>query len=348
MAKNYFSATQINAANYCTMKYYLVYTLHKKPLRLSSYVRGSLLHDLINHFWDRMGTPEQVSKKSSGKKYFDAESFARYAQGKWKRIIIADKHAESKITWAYKEQPWAILGLLPKVNVPLFNLLFEQGRPLFSELPFDFLVDGKRIVGRIDEIRMENRQIILRDYKSGRPWLGDMKLKYDPQLTIYNVALCSLCLSDKGIANALGLEGKLDEFMAGQRFTSPNIEEEFFMIDALGIDKEKVKTAPPPINKTRRKDEHFLEVLKMIEGVQISINGGNVYPERGRKCDDCDVKHECDKELENVDRGILKDKGQIFFSFVSPSYIRKKEEQKEPPPVQKKFRFRYKRNETKT
>lgn len=63
------SATRINVANYCRMRYYLNYvdSDKPKPLRLSAYVRGSLLHALIDNFWDKLGTPDEVAKKSSGK-----------------------------------------------------------------------------------------------------------------------------------------------------------------------------------------------------------------------------------------------------------------------------------------
>ena len=49
MQKEFWSATKIDSANYCMMRYYLKYVdpLKPKPLKLSSYIKGRLLHGLI-------------------------------------------------------------------------------------------------------------------------------------------------------------------------------------------------------------------------------------------------------------------------------------------------------------
>ena len=345
MASFYWSATKINVANYCTMRYFLRYVRGVEPLRLSAYVKGSLLHSIIENFWKRIGNPEEVkstSKKFKDKKYFDEESFVKYVQGKWKRIIVADEKSKKKISWKYKEEPWIILDSLGKVAHPLYYNLLEQGPPIFSELSFDFEVGRKRFRGRIDEVRVENGKIILRDYKSGWPRVGEMKLKHDPQLTLYNVGLVSLCKQDKRIARKLGIEGKLEEFMSGALFVSPNIEEQFFMIEALSLDPSKVKIIPDVVNKTKRTDNHFFELIKMVEGTQESINRGIVYPERGKKCDLCDLKYACDKELKNANKGNFSEEdGQGILSFAVPSYAKK--EEIKPKIKQKRIRFRYKK-----
>src|SRR3989344_8854128 len=144
MSRSYWSATRINAANYCIMRYHLRYVLKEEPLRLSAYVKGSLLHSLIEHFWEKLGTGEEAAKKSSKKKYHDAESFAKYAKGKWHGIIIADEPAPNKITWNYKEEPYTVLNSISKVCHPLFKRLFQEGPPIFSELGFDFMANGFR------------------------------------------------------------------------------------------------------------------------------------------------------------------------------------------------------------
>jgi len=312
------SATRINTANYCRMKYYLTYADpdKPKPLRLSAYVRGSLLHGLIENFWDKLGTPEEVSKKTSKKKYYDAESFARYAQGKWSGIIFADDSVKEKykgyisqgntdesdkikshlIYWKDDQEKWIIKAGLKKECEPLFSCLINEGRPLFSELPFDFILNNRRFTGRLDEVRMNNGKVKIRDYKSGNPWVGDEKRDFDPQLTMYNVSLCSLCYSDRELAAKLGLESSLvDKFMGNPMYINPDFEVEFFMIDSLGIDpaNPKIREVPPLIVGSERRDEHFFEVIKMIEGIEESIRTRNIYPERGRKCDSCDMKLNC-------------------------------------------------------
>lgn len=345
------SATKINIANYCTMRYYLRY-IHpnrEKPLRLSAYVKGSLLHDSIEKFWLRLGNKEEAlstSKRFKNKKYSDAFSFSKYIQGKWKRIIVANKMAKNKITWSYESEPWVVLDFLSKLSFPLFDNLVKQGPPLYAELPFDFIVDNKRFRGRIDEVRKKGEKIIIRDYKSGKPWVGYMKLKHDPQLTLYNAGLSAIVKSDKDIVKKLGLEKIADNFTKDRVYTSPFIQEEFFMIEALALDSEKVKTIPNPVNKTSRKDEHFIELLKMVEGTQKSIESGNFYPERGQKCDYCDMNEVCDKELENAGKGDFMDKhGQTMLNFAYPDYAREKKEKElnknSKNPDQKRLRFRY-------
>ena len=333
MTNFYWSATKVNVANYCDMKFFLRYFLKKEPLRLSAYVKGSLLHSLIENFWEKLGTPEEAvstSKKFKNKKYFDAESFAKYAQGLWKRIIVADKNAP-KISWSYKEEPWVIVSQMEKICIPLFNYFVNNPRPLFKELPFDFKVGNERFKGRIDEIRVRDGKIILRDYKSGYPWVGEMKLKHDPQLTLYNAGVCARLHSDLEFVRQLGLEGKIDEFMAGNSFVSPNLSLEFFMIEALGVNPEKVKSVPNPINSTSRKDTHFYEVLKMVEGTKRAAETGDIHPEFGKKCDICDEKRACDEESEKIGQGWMEHKGNLSLEFIHPEYIKRNNEENTPP-----------------
>lgn len=355
--KNYVSPTEINTANYCAMRHYLRYSLGKPSLRLSVYVRGSLYHSLIEHFWERLGEPDEIKKNKNGtitsqKKYHDRQSFVEYARGKWSGILAADRANRTKgkegITWKYDNEMWVILNGMPKICRPLFDYLLNAGQPAFSELPFDFAVPshGLRIKGRIDEVRLLNGEVIIIDYKTGKPWLGMMKLKHDPQLTIYSAGLCSLIKFDPAIREKLGLEGRVEEFMAGGKFISPNIKEAFFMIDALGIDPEKVKNVPEPLYDTKREDRHFIEVIKMIKGVKMSNNLGNIYAESGKKCDDCDERHWCDKEFEKINVGEYVDEsGQVYLSLATPLYLKKEElgAVALPQMEQSKFRFQYKR-----
>ena len=62
------SASRIDVANYCRMRYYLKYVEKEKSLKLPAYVKGSLLHSLIESFWKKNGTPEEAAKKSGDKK----------------------------------------------------------------------------------------------------------------------------------------------------------------------------------------------------------------------------------------------------------------------------------------
>lgn len=347
MGTNYVSATQINVANYCDFRYFLRYVKGVQPLRLSAYVRGSLLHQLVENFWKRLGTEEQVEidkkrrvKAAEKKKYYDAESFADFATRKWMSITIADKTAKEKIAWSYESEPYIIKNTMKKLCIPLFTHLHVEGPPLFSELGFQFYVGNTKFKGFIDEIRIVDGKIVVRDYKSGRPWLGEMKLKHDPQLTLYATAVCALIKEDRDFARALGLEEKFEEFMQGQTFISPLIEEQFFMMDALAVDSEKVKSMPEVINRTSRRDEHFFELYNMILGVKKTMETGNVFPERGRKCDSCDLMKACDSEHSNAGNGLyLGENRQLSLGFAIPLYARPQD----LPTIsleQKKFRFR--------
>ena len=362
----YWSSTKVNTANYCGMRYYLRYMAGKKSARLSAYVKGSLLHSAVEHFWDRLGTPEEVastSKQFKDKKYSDAAGFVKHLQGKWWSIVIADRSAEEKMSWRYESEPFVIKGQLKPICTALFDHLVKIGPPIFSELPFDFQIEDERFKGRIDEVRKApDGKISVIDYKSGRPWIGAMKLAHDPQLTLYNVGLCSMIKSYPKIQAALGLEGRVEEFMGGGRFVSPNLREGFFMIESLSIDPAKVKTMPEVIYETTRTDENFFEFLKMIRSVKRRASEGDVYPERGKKCDDCDVRIDCDLELKRVNTGTYCDKkGNGVFDFASPAYSRKDdigeissvvlEPEKPPAPltksqmnkIQPPFHFRYKK-----
>ena len=345
------SATRINTANYCRMRHWLTYVDPRKPkrLRLSVYVKGSLLHGLIENFWEKLGTPEEVDKKSSRKKYHDAEGFAKYAKGKWQSIIIADNHLREKyeqeqdeeeaeklenklIYWRDNNDKYQIKNTLPKICKPLFDSLHEEGPPLFTELSFNFVIGDKRFRGKIDEVRKRDGKIVIRDYKSGRPWVGYMKASFDTQLTLYNVGLCSLAHENEEIAEKLGLEKKVvEQYMGNPRFIDPNFIVEFFMIEALSIDLgPRIKTIPPVIVSSYRNDNHFFELIKMINGSQRDIDTGNIYPERGRKCDSCDVRHVCEDQLYMSKAGELTDKnGQKLFSFVIPYFMLKDEQESE-------------------
>lgn len=349
-----YSSSKIDVANYCIMRFFLKYCERKKPLRLSAYVKGGLFHKIIEEFWSKLGTEEEVAKKYRTKKaYFDSDSFAKHVVRRWNQLVKADyksrenleKETNEKtikriknrlIYWRDEGERWTIRASLKRISEPLFDKLIEEGRPVYSELPFDFILFGRRFSGKIDEVRMKDKKIIIRDYKSGKPWIGRMKLNHDPQMTVYNVGLCSLCYDNEEFARTLNLGEERKRLMGNPIYVNENFSHEFFMIEALPIiakeeskkkDWEKnIKSVYPTI----RTDKHFFEVIKMIEGVEKAVSIGNVYPERGRKCDDCDENIACEEKLELADQQVIKDlSGQGFFSFAAPLYMK---------PIKKKSR----------
>lgn len=349
----YWSSSKVNAANYCNMRYFLRYLLGYQEERISPYVKGSHWHNLIEHIRDRFGEQHEIKRNKKGtiiskKKYYDAEGFVDYAQGTWQSILKADETAEEKIAWKYDGEGYVMKSQFKSIGIPLFESLMAEDEPIFIELPFDFKIGKERFKGRIDEVRVTDGTIVVRDYKSGRPWIEYMKLKHDPQLTLYNVGLCTLIRSDphvrRKIEEKLDKEILMDDFMAGNGFVSPNMEMQFFMIEALGLDPDKVKTVPEPVNRSGRKDEHFFEVLNMVQGVRTSVNIGNVYPERGKKCDSCSMKYICDKELEKTAAPIYIDKNnQSLLNFAAPLNTEKPEPDLTKMKKQQKIRFQYRR-----
>ncbi|VVB77601.1 PD-(D/E)XK nuclease superfamily protein [uncultured archaeon] len=352
--KEYWSASRIDVANYCRMRYYLKYIEHEKSARLSAYAKGSLLHEGIEHFWDRLGTEEEVAKKKNGKKYYDGESFSKYLQGKWLRTVIGSEHTKNpdqKIAWRFEGEQWVIKNSIPGICMPLFEYIKEEGPPLFSELEFDFSLDSMRFKGYIDEVRIRDGKVVIRDFKSGSPFLGNMKVDNDPQLTFYNAGLCAKCFVDPNFSKTLGLEKVSSQFVGNPYFIYPEIEEEFFMIEALPkirqAESESKKEAPKKsdfaneedykeaikrrdrilgnipsvILKTKRRDEHFYELIKMIKGAKEAVKVGDIYPERGRKCDICDMKYACEKKLDQVTKPVMHDKkGHMLFDFMKAPY----------------------------
>jgi len=101
------------------------------------------------------------------------------------------------------------------------------------------------------------------------------------------------------------------------------------MIEALPIMAIPEKEKKPwqkkikAMHSTKRTDNHFFEVIKMIDGVEESIRSGNVYPERGRKCDSCDEEIACEKRLQLASQRLTADiNKQGFFSFAAPRYMK--------------------------
>jgi len=358
------SATRVDKANYCRFGYALHYVEKSPELNLPVFPKGRLLHDLTQHFRKRLGKEENISLatgkyKGNRVKYHDAESFGRYAWRCWTKIVMSDylnrtklekilhttkerrlseKEVKEKesieerlVDWGDITEKWTIRESIPKICEPLFNILINEEKPLFSELAFKFIAGKYIIKGRIDAVFNRNGKVVIRDYKSGRPWIGPMKFNHDPQLTIYNVGLCNLAFTNVETARKLGLEERRNEYMGNPIFADPEFEMEFFMMEAPKVAKdlkEKAKgkksknpRVPKTIYTTNRTDDHFYEVLAMIRGTEISIANGDYYPERGRKCDSCSMKLACNEELKKARDKIATERdGQILIYETAPLY----------------------------
>lgn len=268
----------------------------------------------------------------------------------WDYLCIKAEKSKRPVSWSFEGERWVIKNKLEKICMNLFPVLQEEGPPLFSELKFKFSLFEKIFQGKIDEIRVRDGKVIIRDYKSGRPYMGEMKLDFDPQLTIYNVAVNRMASEDEEFARKLGLETQRENSKENQLYANPNFQEEFFMIEAparlIEQKSQGKKTTLRTIHPTKRTDNHFLEVISMIDSVQDRVNDGNIVAERGRKCDFCDVKHACKKKLNEVGIGFMADrKGQFFLDFAVPAFAReeytKSGGKRKKDPAQKRFHWRY-------
>jgi|SRR3989344_9549768 len=316
--KDIWSATRIDVANYCRMRYYLIYVEGEHRLNLSAYEKGSLLHHVIENFWaDDNGN--KIPRYSS------PEEFAKKTQGKWMQRIIVSEKTGRQIHWRFDEEKYFVKSQLKDICIPLYPYLLNEGPPLYTELPFlfSFSQGGRRKLfrGRIDELRIRDGKAILRDYKSGNPWIGQQKVDHDPQMTTYNAGLCAICQTNPQFAKSLNLENSLVSSSNNPNFILESLNSEFFMTDSF-LHKDK-KEPPPTLQKTFRKEEHFYELIRMIDGTLESITNNTIYPERGRKCDSCDVNEACAKRLSCAKNSLNCDKnGQLYFEFAAPLYIR--------------------------
>ena len=115
-------------------------------------------------------------------------------------------------------------------------------------------------------------------------------------------------------------------------FVDPNFVEEFFMIEAPLVAKRMIeknpdvdlRNLPQTLHTTSRSDAHFFELMRMIKGTEESVISGNVYAERGRKCDACNFKSSCENKLEDaIKKAPEQLNGQGLFDFAAATYEKK-------------------------
>lgn len=245
----YYSASRINCFNYCRRRGFLAYVLHDKQLNPSSYLRGSLVHELIEKFWERLGTPDEVKSKymqtKTGKRYSNADEFIDFGKRQWMYYVMREERAGREIVWKRGDnnEMWNIRNFyMPLVCKKLFPRIIEEGKPVFAEMNFDFILGNRRFTGFIDDLRIQNGDIIVRDYKTEKAYKlkdNSMKLGGNPQLTLYSAAVCALIKKDKLFAEKLGINN-IDDFMHGARFISQRVKPELYMVDAFfGIEERE-------------------------------------------------------------------------------------------------------------
>ena len=326
-----YSFSKLDDANYCLMRYYLRWIERAAHPNPPYFFKGDFFHDITENFWSRLGSKDEITRKKgkvvSEKKYSSAEEFADYAHRQWMHKVIQNKNSKDpkrKVDWERHGQEFLMGKQARDISYHVFDHLIELGKPLYQEIKFDFVIGHRRFKGRIDAIRTIDGKVIIDDFKSGRPWIGQMKISHDPQMSMYNVGLAALCFNDENFAASLGLNGRRQQFKEDPTYLVEEVENRFIMLEAPAYwanvkSKEKIEEVPF-IHPTNRKKEHFYEILKMLDGVEKSIKQGIIYPERGRKCDSCVMKKPCEARLEESILGHPQLKGQFVFNFAAPIY----------------------------
>lgn len=218
------------------------------------YQNDRVLGPAVEAYFRRMKWEDYAAEEKP--EYDDARSFGEYAQRKWSQdAIFPDRTARKKgieedmINWLYDKQKSDIWREFKPTYEAVYPILLAEGPPLYTELNFKFTLDGLVVNGepmgsltfngKIDEVREDytdgKRIIVIRDYKTGKPWIKKSKLKHDHQLTAYNIGVCSLCYDNPEFAEVLGLEDISDSFMGHPYYIYPEFILEYFMVEAPAI-----------------------------------------------------------------------------------------------------------------
>lgn len=111
-----------------------------------------------------------------------------------------------------------------------------------------------------------------------------MKLKYDPQFTIYCLWLGYQCHLQKDFAKTLGVtEEDAKQWGGNPVYLSDKIKSEYYLV-------RENKTYDMP-----RTDIQYPDFCSMVDGLEARLDAGLIHPERGRNCDYCEINKECDR-----------------------------------------------------
>ena len=196
--------------------------------------------------------------------------------------------------------------------------------------------------GYIDEIRLRDGKVILRDYKSMKPErMKEEKVDHDPQLTLYNVAVCALSRADPDFARSLGLEDIAHTFMGNPAFTSDRVHPEFFVLDSLIPQKDPGQTPHQVVFPSARNDAHFHALRRMIEITKNAVASGQIVYEPGVKCGFCPLKTPCLKLYDQVANELPQNPPkQLIFNFAAQSFMYRPPPIKKPKVSQKRFHWK--------
>ncbi len=300
--------TNISRAAECLMQFYLISVEKKKPATTADMASGRFIHNAMSRFY----VEDNGIRRP---KYRSAEAFANAMKAQW---VFAARNPgfRNRIEWKSREEPYWLGEHIWKVCRAAYDRYASEGPPEYSEYPIKFRLDGRTYNVRLDEIRKGLDGPVIRDLKSGRRKPGRMSLNYDPQFTLYSLAVACECFRKPEFAESIGVDPEEAKRWGGREvFIPDSFELQYYHM----IDDEII-----PVKK--RSDMHYYEITGMIDNWEERINSGLVYPERGYKCDKCVVREPCDQRFLSMDTPARSHVQLDFFRNVP--FLRKPERKK--------------------
>lgn len=274
--KRIWTATNIDRATDCVFQFILT-EIFKVPYKITPrQALGIFVHRALENFYKPDGKPL----------YSSAESFANAIAARWQFVFNREnpKIQGREVEFKNKDEIFILKAELKQICSLIYERYKNEEKPIETEFLFAFKFGDKNYRGRIDEIR---KNTTIREIKTGKRKPGEMKLKYDPQFTLYALALANICYNSKNFCEKIGTEYKKNINLAEWLdYLSSKLKLEYYFVRE---DK---------IYEMSRDYINFNEFQIMVDGLERKIENAlikGIYPERGRRCDTCIVKDFCDK-----------------------------------------------------
>jgi hypothetical protein len=267
------SASKILVTSDCMMNYYIIYEMKLKPLMNGPMAAGRHIHRKKEKFYiqDKSGLVRP--------RYKSAETFASAAGREFIRAVTRGG-MKDQVKWRDKKEMFIMKSYVEKICKGVYDRFEDEGPPVYVELPFKYVRDRRLFTGFIDEVR---KGPVIRDYKSGKKRPKEMTRIYNPQFTLYVVSLGFKCMEDPAFAESLGISP--EEAMSWR-------DDPDFMFKHTDLEYHHMHD--DEIIPLERGSMQYEELLKTLKGWEKRIDSGEIYAERGEKCNWCDTKDVCD------------------------------------------------------
>jgi DNA helicase-2/ATP-dependent DNA helicase PcrA len=165
----YLSYSQLQTFDICPMHYKMRYILRIPTPQTPAQSFGTSIHGALRDFYQHWVMGDEV----------DIKNVSDFLKNNWiTEGYSSKKHEESAFEKA------------KKLAIEYLDANFKKDKlPLAVEQPFNFLLSGIKIGGRIDRIdQIDKNTIEIIDYKTGKNVPDEKKLAKDLQLTFYALA----------------------------------------------------------------------------------------------------------------------------------------------------------------